>query len=60
MDGHPLLCVQSLDGRSQRPTRHPWRFSWESGSPVTVALRDHGGQRSFVASALVTLHKLPI
>jgi hypothetical protein len=27
MKGHPLRFVRSLDGRSRRPTRHPWRFS---------------------------------
>ncbi len=60
MKGCPLLCVRSLDGRSQRPTRHPWRSTWKSDSQVAVALRVHGGQRSYVAFALVTLHKLPI
>lgn len=55
----PGDSVQSLDGRSQRPTRHPWRFVWDWITRWPVASRDHCGQRSSVAPALVTLLLLP-
>ena len=60
-DERPSLVVRPIPGRPLPAAYAPsMALCIESGSPVTVALRDHGGQRSFVASALVTLHRLPI